>query len=73
MRSHVWGNIKLDTTGMIDRKVMRFMSDASIYAYLSMQEAIKDSGLADDMVSNDRTGLIRRFRRWFSTQSGCRR
>lgn len=30
MRSHVWGNIKLDTTGMIDRKVMRFMSDASI-------------------------------------------
>lgn len=58
MRSHVWGNIKLDTTGMIDRKVMRFMSDASIYAYLSMQEAIKDSGLADDMVSNDRTGLI---------------
>lgn len=34
------------------------MSDASIYAYLSMQEAIKDSGLSDDMVSNNRTGLI---------------
>ncbi|SPW25568.1 3-oxoacyl-[acyl-carrier-protein] synthase 1 [Edwardsiella tarda] len=58
MRSQVWGNIKLDTTGLIDRKVMRFMSDASIYAYLSMQEAIKDSGLTDEMVSNNRTGLI---------------
>ena len=32
MRSQVWGNIKLDTTGLIDRKVMRFMGDASIYA-----------------------------------------
>ncbi|AWH87850.1 beta-ketoacyl-ACP synthase I [Limnobaculum parvum] len=58
MRSHVWGNIKLDTTGLIDRKVARFMSDASIYAYLSMQEAIQDSGLADNQVSNERTGLV---------------
>ena len=58
MRSHVWGDVKLDTTGLIDRKVMRFMSDASVYAYLSMEEAIKDSGLAADQVSNDRTGLV---------------
>ena len=36
MRSHVWGNVKLDTTGLIDRKVVLFMSDASIYALLSM-------------------------------------
>ncbi|NDL65325.1 beta-ketoacyl-ACP synthase I [Acerihabitans arboris] len=58
MRSHVWGDIKLDTTGLIDRKIARFMSDASIYAYLSMEQAIKDSGLSPDQVSNDRTGLI---------------
>ncbi|GKX56987.1 beta-ketoacyl-[acyl-carrier-protein] synthase I [Leminorella grimontii] len=58
MRSHVWGNVKLDAAGLIDRKIVRFMSDASIYAYLSMQEAIKDSGLADDQVSNERTGLV---------------
>lgn len=58
MRSHVWGNVKLDTTGLIERKIVRFMSDASIYAYLSMQEAIKDSGLADDQVSANRTGLV---------------
>ncbi|MGV8924657.1 MAG: beta-ketoacyl-ACP synthase I [Ewingella sp.] len=58
MRSHVWGGVKLDTAGLIDRKIVRFMSDASIYAYLSMQQAIEDSGLTPEMVSNDRTGLI---------------
>lgn len=46
MRSHVWGNVKLDTTGLIDRKVVRFMSDASIYAFLSMEQAIADAGLS---------------------------
>lgn len=58
MRSHVWGDVKLDTTGLIDRKIARFMSDASVYAYLSMEQAIADSGLSPEQVSNDRTGLI---------------
>ncbi|WP_192457482.1 beta-ketoacyl-ACP synthase I [Musicola keenii] len=59
MRSHVWGNVKLDTAGLIERKVVRFMSDASIYAYLSMQEAIKDSGLSEEQYQhNPRVGLI---------------
>ncbi|URJ27687.1 beta-ketoacyl-ACP synthase I [Candidatus Blochmanniella camponoti] len=58
MRSHVWGNIKLNTSGLIDRKIARFMSDASIYTYLSMEQAIIDSGLSAGMVSNDQTGLI---------------
>ena len=59
MRSHVWGNVKLDTTGLIDRKIVRFMSDASIYAYLSMEEAIKDSGLTNEAYQNNpRVGLI---------------
>ncbi|MCI4238571.1 beta-ketoacyl-ACP synthase I [Dickeya dianthicola] len=59
MRSQVWGNVKLDTTGLIERKIVRFMSDASIYAYLCMEEAIKDSGLAEETYqSNPRVGLI---------------
>ncbi|AKC60649.1 beta-ketoacyl-ACP synthase I [Blochmannia endosymbiont of Camponotus (Colobopsis) obliquus] len=58
MRSQVWGNIKLDTSGLIDRKFMRFMSDASIYAYLSMEQAIGDSGLTRDDIVNDDIGLI---------------
>ena len=59
MRSHVWGNVKLDTTGLIDRKVVRFMNDASIYAYLSMREAIADAGLSEEVYQNNpRVGLI---------------
>ena len=59
MRSHVWGNVKLDTTGLIDRKVVRFMNDASIYAYLSMREAIADAGLSEEAYQNNpRVGLI---------------
>lgn len=59
MRSHVWGNVKLDTNGLIDRKVVRFMSDASIYAFLSMEQAIEDAGLSAEVYQNNpRVGLI---------------
>ncbi|EKE5342606.1 beta-ketoacyl-ACP synthase I [Shigella flexneri] len=59
MRSHVWGNVKLDTTSLIDRKVVRFMSDASIYAFLSMEQAIADAGLSPEAYQNNpRVGLI---------------
>ncbi|HFV6079155.1 TPA: beta-ketoacyl-ACP synthase I [Escherichia coli] len=59
MRSHVWGNVKLDTAGLIDRKVVRFMSDASIYAFLSMEQAIADAGLSPEAYQNNpRVGLI---------------
>lgn len=58
MRSHVWGNVDLDTAGLIDRKIVRFMADNAIYAYLSMQQAIDDAKLSDGHVSNVRTGLV---------------
>jgi 3-oxoacyl-[acyl-carrier-protein] synthase-1 len=58
LRSQVSGSIDLDVTQLIDRKTMRFMGEASAYAYIAMQEAIDDSGLTDDQVSNPRTGLL---------------
>ena len=58
MRSQVAGTIKLNPAELIDRKVFRFMGDAAAYAYLSMKEAIEDSGLTEDQVSNERTGLV---------------
>lgn len=58
LRSRVWGNIKLDVAELIDRKVLRFMGEAAAYAYLSMQQAIADSGLSAEQVSNERTGLV---------------
>jgi len=57
-RSQVAGSIDLDYTDLIDRKLVRFMGDAAAYAYLSMDQAIKDAGLSEDQVSNVRTGLI---------------
>jgi 3-oxoacyl-[acyl-carrier-protein] synthase-1 len=58
LRSQVSGDIDLDVTQLIDRKAMRFMGEASAYAYIAMQEAIDDSGLTDEQVSNPRTGLL---------------
>ncbi|BAC24554.1 fabB [Wigglesworthia glossinidia endosymbiont of Glossina brevipalpis] len=58
MRSQIWGNIKTDVSGIISRKTSRFMSDASIYAYLSMEQAIFDAKLNFNIISNNRTGLI---------------
>jgi len=56
-RSHICGAPDVDTS-VIDRKARRFMADSAMYSYLSMQQAIAQAGLTDDMVSNDRTGLI---------------
>ena len=58
MRSQVWGDLKINPSEHIDRKVMRFMGDAAAYTYLSMQQAVADSNLPEDMVSNVRTGLV---------------
>ncbi|PAV01208.1 beta-ketoacyl-[acyl-carrier-protein] synthase I [Arsenophonus sp. ENCA] len=61
LRSHVWGNIQLtedDIKQKIDRKILRFMSDCSIYAYLAMEEAIQDAKLTEEQISNIRTGLV---------------
>ncbi|WP_299690291.1 beta-ketoacyl-ACP synthase I [uncultured Vibrio sp.] len=58
LRSQVWGNLKMNPADHIDRKKMRFMGDAAAFAYLSMEQAIADSGLTEEQVSNDRTGIV---------------
>lgn len=58
LRSNVWGDLKLNPADHIDRKKMRFMGDAAGFAYLAMEQAIEDSGLAPELVSNPRTGLV---------------
>ncbi len=58
MRSQVWGALNIDPKTMIDRKIIRFMGDAAAYTYIAMQQAIEDSQLTDDQVSNERTGIV---------------
>ncbi|MAF46766.1 MAG: beta-ketoacyl-[acyl-carrier-protein] synthase I [Rhodospirillaceae bacterium] len=57
-RSHVYGTPDIDIDAHIDRKLRRFMGDGAAYNYLAMVEAIADSGLTEDQVSDERTGLI---------------
>ena len=57
-RSQVAGTINIDVDELIDRKLRRFMGNSAAYNYIAMKEAVKDSNLAEDMISNPRTGLI---------------
>ena len=57
-RSHLHAPIRLNLNELIDRKQKRFMGDAAAFAYLAMRDAVADSGLDEDQVSNHRTGLI---------------
>ncbi|MFG6139392.1 beta-ketoacyl-ACP synthase I [Halomonas sp. B23F22_10] len=57
-RSQVAGVVDIDLDALVDRKLRRFMGDAAAYAYVSMAQAVEDSGLTPEQVSNERTGLI---------------
>jgi len=58
LRSQVSGSVDIDIESHIDRKVRRFMGDAAAYAYIAMQQAIEDAGLAAGDISDPRIGLI---------------
>ncbi len=57
-RSQVSGQIDLNLEETIERKFLRFMGDGASYNYIAMNEAIEDSGLNEDAISNNMTGLI---------------
>jgi len=59
LRSHVHGSIaEVNTSDIIDRKMLRFMADAAIYNAVALDEAIKHANLSPEIISNNRTGLI---------------
>jgi len=58
LRCNVAGKLDINPAELIDRKIMRFMGPSAAYGYLAMEQAIADSGLAEDQVSNIRTGLV---------------
>ena len=58
-RSQVVGSVKnLDLDKHIDRKIKRFMGDGSAYSYIALKEAIKESGLEEKNISNEKTGIV---------------
>ena len=57
-RSHVSGSINLELENFIDRKLLRFMSNAAAYGYLAALEAISMSGLNADDLDSPKTGIV---------------
>ncbi|PHR91487.1 MAG: beta-ketoacyl-[acyl-carrier-protein] synthase I [Robiginitomaculum sp.] len=57
-RSQISGRPDLDFKDFIPKRTYRFMADASGWSAVAMQQAIEDAGLEEDMISNERTGII---------------
>jgi 3-oxoacyl-[acyl-carrier-protein] synthase-1 len=57
-RSHVSGSIDINLSELIDRKVLRFMSEASGFAYLAAQEALINAGLDLSSIDTSRIGIV---------------
>jgi 3-oxoacyl-[acyl-carrier-protein] synthase-1 len=57
-KSQVQGAPAIDLDAMIDRRAKRFMGDTAAYAFISMEQALRDSGLEEKDIVNERTGLI---------------
>jgi 3-oxoacyl-(acyl-carrier-protein) synthase len=57
-RSLVHGKPTINLEENIDRRLLRFMGDGAAFNYISMKNAIEDSGLEEKDVSNEMTGII---------------
>ncbi len=57
-RCQVHGAPTLDWEEVLDRKVRRFMGAGAAWNYIAMEQAIRDAGLEEGDISNERTGLI---------------
>lgn len=57
-RSQVHGKPNINLEEKIDKRLYRFMGDTAAYAHISMEQAIADAGLSENLVSNERTGIV---------------
>ena len=58
-RSQVAGTIKnLNLDEHIDRRQKRFMGEGSAFSFIALKEAIKESGLEEKDISNEKTGIV---------------
>src|SRR3954463_8055629 len=57
-RSQVQGAPTLDPSTVVDRRAMRFLGQGAAWNHVAMEQAIQDSGLSPDEISNIRTGII---------------
>jgi len=58
LKSNIHGKPNIKLEDHVDRKPLRFMGNGSAYNYIAMKEAVKDSGLKENEVSNVSTGMV---------------
>jgi 3-oxoacyl-[acyl-carrier-protein] synthase-1 len=57
-RCQVHGAPSLDPSETVDRRAMRFLGRGAAWNHVAMEQAIRDAGLEQTDVSNERTGII---------------
>src|ERR1700740_71823 len=57
-RCQVHGAPTLEASETIDRRAMRFLGGGAAWNHVAMEQAIRDAGLEETEVSNERTGII---------------
>jgi len=57
-RSQVFGMPTLDPAGAVDRRAMRFLGQGGAWNHVAMEQAIRDAGLEENEISNERTGIV---------------
>ena len=57
-RCHVHGAPTLDASESVDRRAMRFHGGGTAWNHVAMVQAIRDAGLEEREVSNERTGIV---------------
>jgi 3-oxoacyl-[acyl-carrier-protein] synthase-1 len=57
-RCQVQGAPSLNPEEMVDRRAMRFHARGTAWNHVAMDQAIRDAGLEENEISNERTGII---------------
>lgn len=57
-RCQVHGEPTLNPSESIDRRAMRFLGPGSAWNHVAMEQAIRDAGLEEKDISNERTGIV---------------
>ena len=57
-RSHVSGSIDIKLKELIERKTLRFMSEAAGYAYIATQEALTNAGIDLESINTSKIGIV---------------
>ena len=57
-RCQVHGAPRLDPEEVVDRRAMRFLGGGAAWNHVAMEQAIRDAGLEEAEISNERTGIV---------------